>query len=598
MSYRPFFWTCMTAFLFYASASGQTDPRNFRANRFEPASTSSGNLVLESGDVLKDRQWSVGLAVDYQNDPLVINSEVDGETRRLMSLLKHRVDAHVLATIGFWDIFQLGLSLPATLYQARGKKAVEEFGYAELSKGGLGDVQAALKVALLSHKKFLVDVAAKVSLTLPTATPKRAYLGERNVSAVPQLAANLPIGFVDLGAGVGLAVRDPLPNTQLRAEVGHELFAKLGVGVDLQKVIGWPLRTHVVVDGFTKLKRPFESPRATGFETLAGVSYQFDARVSTFAGAGAGLQPAYTIPDGRAFVGGYFTSSADEPVVGDSDADGIRDDRDQCPTVAEDNDDYRDDDGCADLDNDEDGVADAYDRCVSVAGVAENQGCPDVDQDQDGIVDRLDSCASEAEDKDNFADTDGCPDLDNDGDEVVDAKDRCPDVAGVAENQGCPDADRDGDTVVDRLDNCPDEAGVVQNQGCKQKQLVVIKGCKIDIAEKIYFDSGKSTILPKSYAVLDNIAQLLTNQDQINLVRVEGHTDNVGQPERNKTLSQERADSVVRYLTDKKVAASRLTAQGFGQEKPIASNKTASGRSTNRRVEFIIADCQEQRGAP
>jgi outer membrane protein OmpA-like peptidoglycan-associated protein len=64
---------------------------------------------------------------------------------------------------------------------------------------------------------------------------------------------------------------------------------------------------------------------------------------------------------------------------------------------------------------------------------------------------------------------------------------------------------------------------------------------------------------------------------------VEGHTDNVGDPEMNLALSQQRADAVMLYLTDKKVDPTRLTSQGFGETQPIATNKKDEGRALNRR---------------
>jgi outer membrane protein OmpA-like peptidoglycan-associated protein len=81
---------------------------------------------------------------------------------------------------------------------------------------------------------------------------------------------------------------------------------------------------------------------------------------------------------------------------------------------------------------------------------------------------------------------------------------------------------------------------------------------------------------------------VLKANPQIAKVRVEGHTDSVGSDETNLTLSQGRAESVMKYLTDKGVDASRLEAKGFGESKPLADNKTEEGRAKNRRVEFVI----------
>ncbi|MFM9944314.1 MAG: OmpA family protein [Bacteroidia bacterium] len=101
-------------------------------------------------------------------------------------------------------------------------------------------------------------------------------------------------------------------------------------------------------------------------------------------------------------------------------------------------------------------------------------------------------------------------------------------------------------------------------------------------SKQIQFETGKSTILPESYAALDSVVMLMLGYPTVNAL-VEGHTDNVGEPEDNLSLSQQRAEAVMKYLTDKKVDASRLTAQGFGESQPISSNKTEEGRALNRR---------------
>lgn len=102
----------------------------------------------------------------------------------------------------------------------------------------------------------------------------------------------------------------------------------------------------------------------------------------------------------------------------------------------------------------------------------------------------------------------------------------------------------------------------------------------------IRFDTGKATIQPDSEAVLQQIAQLMTDQPVLKL-RVEGHTDNVGGAASNQSLSQRRAQSVVAWLTAHSVEPSRLTAKGFGAAKPVAPNTTEEGRAKNRRVELV-----------
>ena len=313
------------------------------------------------------------------------------------------------------------------------------------------------------------------------------------------------------------------------------------------------------------------------YELLLGASWSF----------GKAKAAAATPPSEKA-------EPAKPAVKGDRDGDGILDKDDACPDQPEDKDGFEDNDGCPDPDNDKDGIPDVSDKCPNEAGPLSNGGCPIHDRDGDGIQDEVDKCPDQPEDKDGFQDDDGCPDPDNDNDGVIDGRDACPNEAGPAENNGCPDVDSDKDGVVDRLDNCPNEAGLAEFFGCKTKQLVKLTADKIEILEKIFFATGKDVIEERSFGLLDNIVAVLKSHPNIKLVRIEGHTDDVGKAEMNRKLSQKRADSVVRYLLERGIAPARVTAVGFGPDRPIAPNKTERGRAQNRRVEFnIVSDADE-----
>jgi len=123
----------------------------------------------------------------------------------------------------------------------------------------------------------------------------------------------------------------------------------------------------------------------------------------------------------------------------------------------------------------------------------------------------------------------------------------------------------------------------------EKKPRVILEKAKkkIEITEAIHFETGSAKILPDSYSLLDEIAQVIKENPGIN-VRIEGYTDNVGSPAYNLRLSQLRAESVMKYLIRAGVSPDRLTARGYGMMNPIASNATAEGRAKNRRVEFTI----------
>ncbi|MBM3744763.1 MAG: OmpA family protein [Acidobacteria bacterium] len=106
------------------------------------------------------------------------------------------------------------------------------------------------------------------------------------------------------------------------------------------------------------------------------------------------------------------------------------------------------------------------------------------------------------------------------------------------------------------------------------------------VALYINFDTGKATIRPDSQPVIDQVAEMLQTNAGL-MLSVEGHTDSVGTPASNKILSENRAKAVVAALAAKGIDAKRLTAAGWGQDKPIADNQTEEGRAKNRRVELV-----------
>jgi outer membrane protein OmpA-like peptidoglycan-associated protein len=106
------------------------------------------------------------------------------------------------------------------------------------------------------------------------------------------------------------------------------------------------------------------------------------------------------------------------------------------------------------------------------------------------------------------------------------------------------------------------------------------------IALAIHFDTGKATIKPESQKIVGEIAALLKDNPGLQ-VSIEGHTDNTGMPQGNKTLSDERAKAVVAAVAAQGVEASRMSAVGWGQDKPVADNATEEGRAKNRRVEVV-----------
>ncbi|TAE84289.1 MAG: OmpA family protein [Bacteroidetes bacterium] len=254
----------------------------------------------------------------------------------------------------------------------------------------------------------------------------------------------------------------------------------------------------------------------------------------------------------------------------DADGDGIIDSKDKCPnikgTLAL--------DGCPDKDGD--GIRDEDDACPTVKGVALFKGCPDTDGD--GIEDAKDMCPNLK----GVLLTNGCPDTDND--RVHDGIDKCPNVSGSPTHAGCPDTDNDG--VFDDIDNCVTIPGTAANKGCPELKKET-KQLFQKALQGIQFETGKAVIKPISYPILNAIVKVMQENPSYKL-NIGGHTDDVGEDEMNMTLSQDRASAVANYLISKGVNPVKVTASGYGETLPVDTNKSAKGRTRNRRVEFNV----------
>ena len=275
----------------------------------------------------------------------------------------------------------------------------------------------------------------------------------------------------------------------------------------------------------------------------------------------------------------------------DTDGDGVEDYKDKCPNTPKEAYGKVDSLGCP-MDTDGDGVPDYLDECpgtpAAAYGMIDAKGCPK-DSDGDGVPDYLDECPGTPKEAHATIDEKGCP-KDSDGDGVPDYLDECPNTPeaarGHVDSKGC-ELDSDGDEVPDYKDECPAVAGTKANKGCPEIKREVRQLLQ-KAMQGIEFETGKSTIKKKSFPLLDQIANIFIENANY-IIEVQGHTDNVGKPEMNLKLSQQRADAVKKYLEKKGVEASRMTAVGYGQEVPIADNKTKAGRQKNRRVEFKIS---------
>ncbi len=611
-----------------------TVERSFNPRMWFPAPGPDRFVSVEAAAPLPHKGWAVGLYFNYARNTFSIyrydNNDERIEQNRA-ALMRTAVAMDLYAAIGLIGRLQLALALPMTLHQSgtsfsdinpapSGTQVNAPNGFA------LGDPRLYIK-ARLYGKGYGAQVALSHWLSFPFGNDKQ-FGGEKHFtgfSGEGRILAGYDAERWRVGVFLGFLWRAH-KSQFFSTEVGHQITAGGAAAFDAVK------KVSIVVELFARTElssninnTALEVSLAGRFRPIRGLMIDL--------GLGTGIIKGLGSPEPRVFLGvAYAKDSRDRDKDGvpddadkcpdypedkdgfedqdgcpeaDNDKDGIPDTTDKCPNQAEDFDEFKDDDGCPDPDNDEDGVDDAHDLCPADKEDKKEpmpfDGCPaeKTDTDQDGIFDKDDKCPREPEDKDGFDDQDGCPDLDNDGDGIPDEFDQCPnkseDMDGFKDEDGCPDPDNDGDGILDAQDKCPNEPetinGIKDEDGCPDKgpppKARIEKG-KIIILDKVYFDTAKATIKPISYNLLDQVAALIRTATW--KVKIEGHTDSQGKPEKNIKLSQDRAASVKAYLAKKGVDADRLIPVGFGPTQPAFENKTAKGREANRRVEFTIVE--------
>jgi outer membrane protein OmpA-like peptidoglycan-associated protein len=370
-------------------------------------------------------------------------------------------------------------------------------------------------------------------------------------------------------------------------ESSFKPYGFLGVGL-----LAWDLRDESGVDKsffkdqeFVWGERVYSETQfnplfqvGVGLETFLAQSLALDlqAGVSALAYSNRKDNVGYndengSAPYGRATLSFYFGYTKD------TDRDGIIDKKDVDPLHPEDFDGFEDEDGAPDYDNDGDGIPDEKDKAPNEAedkdGFQDEDGVPDLDNDGDGIPDAKDKAPNEAEDFDNFKDDDGAPDPDNDGDGILDTADKCPGT---------------DKTVARGSDTKENYNGYKDDDGCPDKKpmpKLEKKGAKL-ILKGVNFETASAALTTESYAILDGVIPGLKDNKEVEL-EVRGYTDSQGAASYNQKLSERRANTVMQYLINNGIEASRLRAVGYGEKDPVASNRTAEGRAQNRRIEFV-----------
>ncbi len=531
---------------------------------------------------------SVQLHADYALAPLVLTDLPTGETPRLVSDF---LGLRAGLALGLIDRLVLFGSLPVVAVmdgQAVGG------GVPNADGAGLGDPELGARLRLIGEPDDLGAVAIQLAATIPLAEAIDAgqdLRGEGGASFAPEALGELRFEMITVTGNVGFRFRSESRFTNLA--VGHEFTWGIGVGASfLEDMLEARLEAYGSV-GISQSNGSQSNPA----EAILGLRAHPVEGLTVGLAGGFGLGTGYGTPafrgvlsvgwadtadherraEGRgwdapepgAARGGHPTdSSTDQASSSGRDAQGPGH-RPGGGSAAEPGT-PTSDDGASHPSGEPGGHGATDGRPPTVASdhgsgeVAARPNYEVIDRDGDRIVDANDRCPLDREDYDEIQDDDGCPEADADGDELADVDDQCPLTPGSQRRGECA--------------GCPELACVSTTSG------------QIEITQRVQFETNEATILERSEAVLNDVLSIVTNNTQIERLRIEGHTDGRGEAADNLALSRRRAAAVVRWLVERGVERSRLAAFGCGERHLVGVDRTRLGRQRNRRVEFLIVE--------
>lgn len=550
-----------------ATSGASAQQSTFYMDRAQISGAPDDGLVLMRPYVHEKTRIYGALALGYTLNPMHVES-LTGDPRvqqQIDSPLTHQLNTYLNGGVEVLGRLALGLSLPIALYQTGTGQDISTQNVGsqplDVKHVALHDLRLNAKVGLYRSDDRKLSLGLGGALFFPSGN-SLSFTGDGQTTGWLYGAAEYDFGKFQVSGLVGPHFRPQrgILGSAGELEVASELRWGVGAFFPLRegqiRLGGTIWGTTGVEKGAQRNQNTFFSERNTDAEWLAEGRVALQKNGPWYFSGGAGtrlLTNGYGSPDLRvlAMIGTWTTLSDTEPGQRavrhravpdvemhdkDTDGDGYPDDMDLCPTEKED-------------------------------GKPPNKsdGCPaTVDRDGDGIPDSADKCPDDPEDKDGILDEDGCPEKDADNDGIPDKEDACPLMPG----------ERNKDP---------------KKNGCKKHEHIVETRSGIELLETIKFDTGKATIKPESFPILDEVVGVLKDGPDVKM-GVYGHTDNKGGRAMNINLSKARAASVMNYLIGKGIDRNRLKSDGFGPDKPVDTNDTDEGRAKNRRVEFKVLE--------
>ncbi|MEQ1567058.1 MAG: OmpA family protein [Myxococcota bacterium] len=571
--------------------------------------------------------WFGAALIEYARAPLVRITETEAGEQRVSPVVDNLLAANV--SVGVAPFERLRLDVTAPFYAL-------STGDDYLAQGpAMGDLRAGGMVVALRPDPLDPDgggfgLGLIGQAIFPTGTPSR-YLGSGGYGAVTKLALTYEFRRVTITADGGVQFN---PAVELENVNGSdEALAGLAIGVLANDEFGFTLEGHTepsLAPAAIPKGDPIPLPPVEG---LLSLRYASHSGALWTVGLAAGLTDGPGVAQYRLLVGGGFGSRQTAASL-DVDTIGVLRASDLCPLEAESLNGWKDEDGCPDrLGSLQLDVRYRTESRAADAEITGPNGVQNIRIGPQGLtldavpgtvfgVEASDGClagtgnATAGEvgtalvvemqpvfDAELRVEVVGPTDTPLGG-ALVAWKSEHPEcvpvgtaiadqsggvVQGVASGKHTLVVTASGHNVIEQ----PVEVLVGDRRTVRVKlaaSKIVLEKKEIRILEKVQFEFGKAVLRSESYPLLNEVASVIVQNPEVGRVEVGGHTDNKGSDTFNLQLSQSRADAVKDYLVGQGVPLSRLVSVGYGETRPIDTNKTESGREANRRVEFRLID--------
>ena len=517
-----------------------------------------------------------------------------------ISILEDVLETDFLASYTFGSL-QFGMGIPLYLRATNDSTA---------GGSGIGDVWLDAKVRLLNRTKKKFGAAISLRSTLPTST-LALPLGTKGLLMEGEIDLDKEAGPAVFALNIGYRHQ---PSIKLDSiSLGPQIFSRFGVSYHMDETVGFSTELSAAWST-SDLSNTSTSP----FEILLGSWKRFASNEALVlrGGVGLGLNGAISTPAARGLLGVSY-----EPVpFKDSDSDKVMDSKDACPNEAEDLDGVQDNDGCPEPTNIVFSAVDQFGAVVPEFRWTFD-GREGDQTEQSAVFGGLHPIAVSAVGHKDLQMDIEIPNVQTYDYQIVlealladlriiavsSTQEELPSAIWTATGKGMPENIPGSRTAPVRVGSneiivrAPGyrritmQVNVLFNQANEytiplQFARARWENGQILIDDKVFFAQDSDVILESSYNILSEVAEILQDNPEITKIRVEGHTDAVGEAQYNLDLSQKRAQSVRNFLIGQGIDASRLLAIGLGESRAIDSNRNANGRANNRRVEFHVEE--------